>query len=67
MSRRARQRANARPWEINADPNWTLLATLDELALEHRQAAELAPREFLPAHHQAAESRRQMTAEGQRP
>lgn len=67
MSRRARQRANARPWKVKTDPNWSLLATLDELALEHRQAAELAPRGVLPAHRQAAASRLQMTAEGQHP
>lgn len=66
MSRRARQRAHARPWESNAEPNWTLLATLDGLTLEHRQTAELAPREVLPAQHQAAASRRPITTEGQR-
>lgn len=56
MSRRARQQANARPWEINTDPNWTLLATLDSVSLKHRQAAELVQ-------HQAAPSRCSISSE----
>ncbi|WP_119157461.1 hypothetical protein [Caldimonas tepidiphila] len=42
MSRRARQRADSRPWERDADLDPGLLAALDHLATERR----------LPEHHQ---------------